>query len=235
MLWTGLGYLVLLAIALSAAGRISKEREQRTLDSLFILPVERWEIIYSKWLGCLTAPALCVVMLPLAVAWLVEIVFRPRNVYSIIVSTFGLVLVAATWMITAGLVASLGLWLSAVCQTTVRARLLTFLMVLLFLVAPLDWLLPFPITTDPQDWVEWIGLIVKHVLSPGTVLGTLFFALAGFSNPWRRTGFTPEVLAAVVALPVYLGLTKSFLYAALRQLRGERTCATESTQGKDEG
>src|SRR5262249_22708889 len=41
----------LVIVALSAAGRVSREREQRTLDSLLTTPLGRGEILFEKWLA----------------------------------------------------------------------------------------------------------------------------------------------------------------------------------------
>ena len=204
-LYSHLGYLFLLGIALSAAGRISRERDQWTFDSLFILPVERWEIIYSKWLGCLIAAALWLIILPLGATLFVGIANRILNIDSIILVILGFIMLTTTWLILAGLIASLGLWLSAVCQTTLRARLFTFLIVLVFLMAPLDWLVPYSGTGYPQDCAEWVGLIAMHVVTPDRELWTLSLALAGISNPGRGAGLFPKAVASVATLLIYVG------------------------------
>ncbi|HWY85446.1 MAG TPA: ABC transporter permease subunit [Gemmataceae bacterium] len=42
-----------LGVAMRSAASVALERQQQTLDTLLVLPVERREILRAKWLGCL--------------------------------------------------------------------------------------------------------------------------------------------------------------------------------------
>ncbi len=109
--------------ALRAAGSVSLERDRQTLDSLLTLPTRREAVLGAKWLGS---------------------VLRGRNMgYCLaIVATLELVngtlhplalpLVAAAAACQVGFWASLGLWLSVACPTTLRARVTAAVLLLAF-------------------------------------------------------------------------------------------------------
>src|SRR5262249_7207717 len=63
-----LGCLMLLQVAVHAAGSVSGERERQTLDGLLATPLTNRSILFGKWLGSIFSPratALC-----LALVWM---------------------------------------------------------------------------------------------------------------------------------------------------------------------
>jgi ABC-type transport system involved in multi-copper enzyme maturation permease subunit len=119
--------LLCAAVGFRAAGSISREREQRTLDGLLSLPVDRNEILGAKWLGSLLWArgfALCVVLV--LAGGLFTTAFHPGAV----------VLLAFAGAVHALFFASLGLWLSVACRTSLRAVFLLALVLLALLLGP---------------------------------------------------------------------------------------------------
>src|SRR5262249_23326318 len=45
--------ILLMGLAFRLARTVSREREQRTLESLLTMPMDRREMLTAKWLGCL--------------------------------------------------------------------------------------------------------------------------------------------------------------------------------------
>jgi hypothetical protein len=106
--------LMLLTVALNAADRISREREQETLDSLWTTQLDRNNILYPKWLASVAAARPFVV-------FLVCLVFADWLAGGIELICAIFVLVAAA--IYAAFAASLGLWLSFRCRNSFRATI----------------------------------------------------------------------------------------------------------------
>ena len=48
--------LMLLSVAVRAAGSVSGERDRQTLDSLLTSPLEVTEILWGKWVGAILSP-----------------------------------------------------------------------------------------------------------------------------------------------------------------------------------
>jgi ABC-type transport system involved in multi-copper enzyme maturation permease subunit len=127
---TGVGSvsLALLVVGHYAAGRISHEREEGTLDLLLLTPLSRSEILHAKWLGSLYGARQFA--WPLGILWLGGTLLAGLNILSL-----PLLLLAAA--IFAAFIAWLGLFCSVVCRTTVRATLWTLGVLAALLVAPL--------------------------------------------------------------------------------------------------
>jgi ABC-type transport system involved in multi-copper enzyme maturation permease subunit len=111
--------------AFRAAGAVSIERERQTLGGLLTLPVSPTDLLAAKWLGSILRGRQAGYWLGYAtVITVVGGVLRPEAPLLLAIS------IAAHlcfW-------ASLGLWLSVVCRTTLRARV-TMSLVLLLLFA----------------------------------------------------------------------------------------------------
>jgi ABC-type transport system involved in multi-copper enzyme maturation permease subunit len=104
--------LVLFVVPFGAAGSITRERERQTLDTLLVTPLERREILYGKWLGSI-----------LAVCWPLGFL---ASAYGLAALGGGIhwiawPLLVTSWFVYAGFLASLGLFLSSVCSSTLRA------------------------------------------------------------------------------------------------------------------
>src|SRR5205807_1496364 len=55
------GVALLTGVAYRLAGSVTREREQRTLESLLTLPISRWSLLRAKWLGSLLSFNLCLI------------------------------------------------------------------------------------------------------------------------------------------------------------------------------
>lgn len=211
------GFLVagalLLVIAFSSTGRISRERERQTLETLLTLPVERGDILFAKWLGSLLSVR--VLGWGLLVVWSLGFVLGG-------LALFAYLLLLATWMIYAGFLASLGLWLSSACHTTLRATLFTFLAALLFVANPLGVMDISLFNADPDLASDWPALVVEYVANPGSVLTTFSFREADLTVPVKSTATVNRILAAMAATQVYLAAIPLLWLATLARLRAEK-------------
>jgi ABC-type transport system involved in multi-copper enzyme maturation permease subunit len=104
--------LMLLGVAVRAAGAFGSERDRDTLVSLMTTPLTTQEIYWAKWAGSLLSVRLFLVWL--AVVWAVGLVCGAIGILAVPMQM-------VLWLIPAAFVASLGLYLSAVCKTTLRA------------------------------------------------------------------------------------------------------------------
>jgi ABC-type transport system involved in multi-copper enzyme maturation permease subunit len=115
-----LGFLMLLQVAVHAAGSISGERERQTLDGLLATPLSSRNILVAKWLGSICSPratAFC-----LGLVWLVGLVTGSLSPWAI-PSFLG------AWLAMAACMAGLGLCLSSAYHTSYRAAFWTLLAV----------------------------------------------------------------------------------------------------------
>jgi ABC-type Na+ efflux pump permease subunit len=208
----GLGSLLLLAVALSSAGRISRERERQTLDPLLTLPVSRWDILFAKWLGSVLSVR--------GAIWLLAAIWGAGFGFGAL-DLFALPLLVAGWGVCAAFLASLGLWLSAICRTTLRATLFTFLAAALFVANPLGaWMEPYPAAASAP--VEWTDSLLKVVLSPARALSAFSFRAADLAGREDGPETLTRVWTAVAGLHVYLAATPLLWLATLARLRAEK-------------
>ncbi len=116
------GTFLLLQVGIRAAGGISGERARQTLDSLLITPLEARDILRGKWLGAVLNPRWAWVWLGLLWAWgLLTGAVSPRAVPGFVLA----------WLVYAGFMASLGLYLSVAAGSTQRATIWTLLTAIL--------------------------------------------------------------------------------------------------------
>ncbi len=111
-----------------AVNSVTREREKDTLDSLLTLPVSRDEVLSAKWSGGLVSLRLLAVAL--AGVWLFGLVTGGLH-------PVALVALALAVMAVIEFLASLGLWLSVVSKTSLRANMAAVLCMLLVAVGPL--------------------------------------------------------------------------------------------------
>jgi ABC-type transport system involved in multi-copper enzyme maturation permease subunit len=110
--------------AFRGAGSVSLERDQRTLDGLLTLPSDRAAVLGAKWLGSVARGRLAGYWLGLVGA----IAFLSGTLHAAAVP-----LLAAAVAVQLCFWASLGLWLSVACRSTLQARVLTATLLLLIL------------------------------------------------------------------------------------------------------
>ena len=146
----GLVCLIFIVITLSASQRISAERQRRTLDSLLLIPRERSAILFAKWQASILSTrrfGWC-----LALVWLLGSMAGAIN-------PFALPLLLAACMAYTALAASLGLWLSCMNKTNLRAMLSALLAGLVVFSGPgilFPLLTGTPLgDTSPYEKVRW--------------------------------------------------------------------------------
>jgi ABC-type transport system involved in multi-copper enzyme maturation permease subunit len=110
--------LMLLGVAVRAAGSVSGERDRDTLVSLMGTPLSTQEILWGKWAGSLLSVRLFAVWL--AAVWAVGLVTGA-------VSPPAVILEALAWLAPAAFMAAVGLYFSATSKTTLRATTWTLL------------------------------------------------------------------------------------------------------------
>lgn len=122
--------LLLVGVAMRAAGSVSGERDRETLDALLTAPLESHDILFAKWLGSLLSVRWGWVWL--GVIW--GIGLATGAIYPA-----AILLLLVAWTVYAGTLAGVGLWFSTACPTTLRATLQTLLVTGVICTAP--WLL----------------------------------------------------------------------------------------------
>jgi ABC-type transport system involved in multi-copper enzyme maturation permease subunit len=153
-----LGCLLLLQVAMRAAGSVSSERGRQTLDALLATPLENRQILAAKWLGCILGPRRP--WLGLALVWAVGLAVGA--VHPLALPCFVL-----TWLVYAAFVSSLGLWCSVANRSTHRS---SFWMLFFLSAAVLaSWLAAF-------DATLWLSPEEAPGLSPPLALALLVFS-----------------------------------------------------------
>ncbi len=178
---TFLALLLLLGVAVRAAGCFSNERDRQTLVSLLSTPLANRDILWGKWLGSV----LCVRKMGcyLACIWLACTLTGGLHFLA-------LPLLVAAWVVYALFLASLGLWFSLVSRNTLRATACTIATLLGVCIGP--WFLAFV-----------CSLVFSAVVRPPTY-GPANYGGGGYAgypsrssptSPWSVAG--PELLSVL--------------------------------------
>lgn len=195
---TGVALLMLLGVAVRAAGTVTGERERQTFDALLTSPLPSGDILFGKWLGSVLSMRW--VWLWLAAIWLLGMLAGG-------LSPLALPLLVLAWFCFAGFVATVGLWYSTVCPTTLRATLWTlFTVVLVWGSHWLVWMCCIPVmiglrVSGGRELDEVLPRLVEFqsfTLTPPATLGFLAFRLQDFENlvhPYDHTNWGAEFLA----------------------------------------
>jgi ABC-type transport system involved in multi-copper enzyme maturation permease subunit len=210
-----LACVIFLLVGLSAAGRISREREKRTLESLLMLPLERSAILFAKWWGSLMSARW--LACGFAVIWVVGILTGGLNLYAV-------PLLACAILVYTAFVASLGLWFSTVNRSNLRSNLFTLLAVLVLIVGP-----GFILRTLTGDLLigpsrfhpTWASKFVDIGLNPGASLGILSFRTADIVGVEGSQRYE-QVLIVLVALQLFLVAAVVIWLLARTRLQAER-------------
>jgi ABC-type transport system involved in multi-copper enzyme maturation permease subunit len=117
---TLLGSLMLLGVAVRAAGSISGERDKQTLDALLTSPLSCNAILFGKWLGSILSVRLG--WIALALIWALGVLTGGLHI-------LGLILAAIAWLVYAAVFAGVGMFFSATSRTSLRASIWTLLTV----------------------------------------------------------------------------------------------------------
>jgi ABC-type transport system involved in multi-copper enzyme maturation permease subunit len=117
-----------LALGFRAAVSVCRERAQRTLESLFLFPEDRVQVLRAKWLGSILRWRL--LGYGVLIVLLLGLVSGALHAYAV-------VLLAAACVIYAALVASVGLWVSLLSRNVLGANLVMALVLLVIFANPL--------------------------------------------------------------------------------------------------
>jgi ABC-type transport system involved in multi-copper enzyme maturation permease subunit len=122
-------YYVLLAcyvlgVAYRATGSVARERQQQTLEPLLLLPIDRREILRAKWLGSLMRdwPWLALILADIVLGTLIG-AYHPFTAVLWCLAPWPMIFFFA----------SVGLFLSVVMTTVLRANLMMVLVAVLFI------------------------------------------------------------------------------------------------------
>jgi ABC-type transport system involved in multi-copper enzyme maturation permease subunit len=191
--------LMCVVIAFYAAAAVSRERERQTLDNLLTVPDGADGVLKAKWLGSMLSVRHCF--------WCLGVVYG-LGLISGGLHPLAVPLVALAYLVYAAFVASLGLYFSTVCNTTLRATVFTllFLVALCGLQALLWGNLPageFHGEPAGREFA-WLAAIQEYGLTPPMPLLVLSFPLFG-GHLDRDFDFTSpvKVVAALVGLACY--------------------------------
>jgi ABC-type transport system involved in multi-copper enzyme maturation permease subunit len=212
--------LLLIVVALRASTSISSERDKQTLEALLTTPLGIGEILGAKWLA-----SVCTVRW----GWLWLAAIWGLGVFEGGMRAVSVVYMLLAWLVFASMLATLGLWFSAVCQTGLRASIYTLFSTAAvgvgFLILPFDALFP-----NAGFWLDWSGR-VQEALSPPVVFGRLLpipsdAMLAGpglgIRNVYGLTKENWELPSAFAGLLFWAGVT-AVLWTCL-YLRFRRDC-----------
>jgi len=206
---TSVACLMLLAVAVRAAGSISGERERQTLDTLLTTPIDSTDILFAKWLGSI---------LRTRRAWL-----WLGAIWGLAYSTGGLDWTSAAyllgaWLVYASFLASLGLWFSAGSKSTARATVGTLLAVVLVMAG--HWIVGafyVPLLerlTRSYTIGDWAMRFHAYALTPPMTLDLLTFS---DQTPRELDRWELGIVFALFGLAVYgLGAVWLWLLALTR-------------------
>jgi ABC-type transport system involved in multi-copper enzyme maturation permease subunit len=146
----GVSSLMLIAVAVRAAGSISGERDKQTLSDLLTTPLDSDAILFAKWLGSVLSVRWAWVWLGLV--WLAA-------GFATALHPVAVPIMVGAWFAYAAFLACLGLWFSMVCRTTLRAIVWTLVSGMTFFVGHwLIWLLFMPLFYyDMGDRLQWVA------------------------------------------------------------------------------
>jgi ABC-type transport system involved in multi-copper enzyme maturation permease subunit len=182
---TGLACVLLLAIAIRAAGSFTSERERGTLDGLLMIDLDNPTIVHEKWLGSILSLRKPLVLLVLL--W-----FLATLTGGIESAAFCALLIALA--VYAAFVSALGLVISLFSRSSLVAVVATVVAVIALGSAHRGiWLAYessfFPRQVPPEQ--QWIGDFELCGLTPPFTLGVLAFRWQDFeTSRVFRTGET---------------------------------------------
>jgi ABC-type transport system involved in multi-copper enzyme maturation permease subunit len=170
----GISCLMLVAVAVRAAGSISGERDKQTFDEILTSPLGSNAILFAKWLGSIFS-------VRWAWIWLLAVWCTAGGMGGM--HPVAVALHVAAWFTYAAFLANLGLWFSMVCRTTLRAIVWTLASALgLAFGHWLIWLLFIPlfilfIGPGPPRAFEWLAKFQFGLTPPFALAGSFSFGL----------------------------------------------------------
>lgn len=162
--------LTLVGVAVRAASSVIGEKDRQTWDSLMTTPLESRDMLFGKWLGSVFSVRW--VVLWLIVVWCVGVFLG--GLYS-----FAVPWIVLSWIVYATFLATVGLWFSTVCRSSLSAALSTLAAtVFCFGGLRLLWWLRSAIVAVSyrgRDSLGWVDQFLLYGLSPRVALGWLSF------------------------------------------------------------
>jgi hypothetical protein len=210
--------------AFRAANAVSRQRDNRTLDSLPTQPVSCNAILEAKWWGAvLQGRGFAYALAAVIIVCLLSGSFHP----------LGAILFMLAIAAHVGFLASLGIYISLVSRTTLRAQVAMALVLCGFFLAGLIWqrfeyskrFRAMPRVTVTRNGTEftpsWVLLIAEAgVNPPGAWWHTTFswkdFAKATDTSDWR---FMPRLVVAACGAAAFALLACPIWLAACRRFR----------------
>jgi ABC-type transport system involved in multi-copper enzyme maturation permease subunit len=121
--------LLLLQVALRAAGSLTGERSKQTLDALLTTPLDSNAILFGKWLGSVLRPRRGFLLL--GSIWAIAYLTGGLNPWTVPI-------LVLAWLMFADFFAGLGLWFSVTSRSTLHATVGTILAIVILTVG--HWL-----------------------------------------------------------------------------------------------
>jgi ABC-type transport system involved in multi-copper enzyme maturation permease subunit len=157
--------LGLAGVAVRAATSVRSEHDKDTMTSLLLTPLSSEEILFGKWLGSIASMRWFAVWL--ALIWLVAVICNG-------LTPLAVPLLAVACLFYAAAAASLGLYCSVVCKTSLRAILSTLILGLfLFAGHWIPWMCCIPIIDRPGDSFKFIFQMQGSITPPVVLAGYL--------------------------------------------------------------
>jgi hypothetical protein len=166
---TGVACLMLIGVALRAAGTLTTERDRQSLDGLLTCDLENRSILFGKWLGSI---------LSVRKGWLF---LGPVWVLAAVsggIQPLALPLLVFAWAAYAAFAAGLGVFFSLISRSTLAATLSTMLVVVGFFGGHRGLWLLYEMSWSPRPVPErflWIGDFLLYGFTPPLSLGVLSF------------------------------------------------------------
>jgi hypothetical protein len=204
---------LLIGVGLRAAGCLGGERDRQTWDGLLSAPFANREILWAKWLGSVAGGRK--LWWYLGIVWLVGVIAGG-------VHPIALPVMIMAWFIHAAFLASLGLWLSLTCKTSVRAITLTILAMLGLSIGPflIGIFLDIFLWIFSADTIQWllrnleiwvIGLWVVYPMLPALFALILLVT----KKKGRKWGFWSPLSVFLLGLAPPLVLTLFIVFAVM--------------------
>lgn len=194
---TPLACAMLLGVAVAAAGTVTLEHERQTLESLLTTPYDDSEFLAAKWLGSIFGPR--------AGWWLLGAMW----IFALSVQGLhpaGLLLSLLAWFAYAAFLASLGIWFSTRCPTTMQAILRTLSTI--FLICVMGCLLrmwggPLLYAWLPGEIAQGLVRLQWYGLTPPMPLLVMPFSHDSVNEVGHLSSWE-NILAAMVGLACYV-------------------------------
>jgi ABC-type transport system involved in multi-copper enzyme maturation permease subunit len=189
-----------------AAASVSREREQGTLETLFLLPIERREILKTKWLGSvLRWRILGYILLAAVASGYVTGALHPWSV----------ILLISSCALYVGFVASVGVWLSLASRNTIWANVsMALVLLLMFLTSGLAGGNIGQLTNMPLSLQAYmLEAAVYEGLNPARIQWLAGFSWTDFAGAVYRKDLAFGIsLLAVLLSELVFGLAAGFFW-----------------------